>query len=620
MRAATVGTGPLAGTGSATVPELLARTARRTPDAPALITREGVISHRELDAHVERLARVLHGRGLGAGHRVAVLADRSWQAVTCPLAVLRAGAAYVPLDPAEPPERLRDLVARISPAAVLGRAEPLAGLSLPGVPAIPADHPAPEPGGLPGRGPSAGDLAYAMFTSGSTGAPKAVLVPHRAVAAATASLADLFDLGPADRVLHWTSLLWDTSGEEIYPALVRGAALVVDDRVEARSVPALLAVVREHEVTVVDLSTAMWNELVEHLASGDEPLPPSLRLVVIGGEAAQARAVRRWSERVPDHVRLLNTYGQTETVMVTHAAEIGGAAGRALDDDGPVPIGRPLPHVRQSLMARTGEVAELWIGGPGVSWGYADRPDLTAAAFLPEPDGGGARRYRTGDLVRELPGGALAHAGRVDQQVKIRGVRVEPGEVERAMTGCPGVAAAAVVTVGEDRGQPRLVGAYVPSETAPATEQEVAGHCARRLSRALLPHRIAAVAALPLLRTGKVDRAALRSLLDAAPVAGAEPSPGAAPETAGQETAGQDAGGAPELASRIAGLCGRALGCPCGPDDSLFALGGDSLTVTRLISQLYRETGAELTFRDVFDHPSPRELALLIEGSGGDHR
>ncbi|MFB6888203.1 non-ribosomal peptide synthetase [Kitasatospora sp. NPDC056327] len=596
-------------TGPPTVTELLAGASRRTPHAPAVVTREGMISHGRLDAHVERLAGALHGRGIGAGDLVAVLADRSWQAVAGLLAVLRAGAAYVPLDPADPPERLHDLVTRIAPAAVLGRAEPLARLSLPGVPAVPADAAVPEPGAAAGPGPAAGDLAYAMFTSGSTGTPKAVLVPHRALAAATASLADLFGIGPADRVLHWTSLLWDTSGEEIYPALGRGAALVVDDRVEARSVPALLAVLREHRVTVVDLPTAMWNELVDHLAAGDEPLPPSLRLVVIGGEAAQARTVRRWSERVPDGVRLLNTYGQTETAMVTHAAEIGGAAGRALGDDDPVPIGYPLPHVRQALVPGPDGAAELWIGGPGVAWGYADRPALTAAAFPPEPDGAGARGYRTGDLVRALPGGALAHAGRADRQLKIRGVRVEPAEVERVIGTCPGVAAAAVLTVGEDRGQPRLVGVFVPSASAPATGSEVAGHCADRLSRALLPHRVVAVAALPLLRTGKVDRAALRAAVEALPPAGATPA----------AAAGED-GGAPAAVLRIAELCGRILGRPCGPDDSVFALGGDSLTVTRLISQVYRETGVELTFLDVFDHGSPRELARLLEGEGGDPR
>ncbi|MFJ9107685.1 non-ribosomal peptide synthetase [Streptomyces sp. NPDC102283] len=607
-----------------TVPALLAATARRTPGAPALITPERTVGHRELDALTGGLADVLRTHGIGRGNRVAVLADRTWQGVVSLLAVLRAGAAHVPVDPADPPERLRAVVAIAAPDAVLGRGELLAGLPPLGVPLIPVESPAGPSAGAAapparslGPGPpdsaaatvlaSPDDLAYVMLTSGSTGTPKAVLVPHGAVTSAAGSLVRLFGITPADRVLHWTSLIWDTSGEEIYPALLGGAALVVDGRVEARSVPALLAVVREHRVTVADLPTAMWNELVDHLASGHEELPPDLRLVVIGGEAAQARTVRLWSSRVPDRVRLLNTYGQTETVMVTHAAELGGPAGRALQDDDPVPIGRPLPHVRQTLVPRggaSGEAEELWIGGPGLAWGYADRPGLTAARFCPAP---GGRLYRTGDLVRELGDGSLTHAGRADRQIKLRGVRVEPAEVERALTACPGVAAAAVVPVGEDPQHLRLRAVFVPSDAEPATEREVAEHCARWLPRALLPHRISVVDALPLTRTGKVDRAALSARLTSA----SREAPTGTPATGRAPDDGTTAVG-PPLAGRLGELFGRSLGVPCGPFDSLFELGGDSLTVTRLISLVHRELAADLTFQDVFDHPSPHELAQLV--------
>ncbi|WPW26634.1 non-ribosomal peptide synthetase [Streptomyces atratus] len=357
-----------------------------------------------------------------------------------------------------------------------------------------------------------------------------------------------------------------------------------------------------------------------------EELPPDLRLVVIGGEAAQARTVRIWSQCVPDRVRLLNTYGQTETVMVTHAAELGGPAGRALQDGDPVPIGRPLPHIRQTLVPRgdaPGEPDELWIGGPGLAWGYADRPGLTAAAFCPAP-GDGGRLYRTGDLVRELRDGSLTHAGRADRQLKLRGVRVEPAEVERALTACPGVAAAAVVPVGDDPEHLRLCGVFVPSDAAPATECEVAEHCARRLPRALLPHRISAAAALPLLRTGKVDRAALSARLTFGASSAGEATAGAqsageaftgTPTTGSTPDDGTTAAGQP-LATRLGELFGRSLGAPCGPRDSLFELGGDSLTVTRLISLVHREPVADLTFQDVFDHPSPHELAQLVGSFG----
>jgi nonribosomal peptide synthetase protein VioO len=616
-----------------TVPALLADTARRTPGAPALITPARTFGHRELDALTHGLADVLRTRGIGRGKRVVVLADRTWQGVVSLLAVLRAGAAHVPVDPADPQDRLRAVVALAAPDAVLGREELLAALPSLGVPLIPVESPAVPPAGDPAPPapdlragppdsadttgfPAPDDLAYVMLTSGSTGTPKAVLVPHGAVTSAAGSLVRLFGVTPADRVLHWTSLIWDTSGEEIYPALLGGAALVVDERVDAGSVPALLAVLREHRVTVADLPTAIWNELVDHLASGHEELPPDLRLVVIGGEAVQARTVRLWSQCVPDRVRLLNTYGQTETVMVTHAAELGGAAGRALQDGDPVLIGRPLPHIRQTLVPwgdAPGEPYELWIGGPGLAWGYADRPGLTAAAFRPAP-GDGGRLYRTGDLVRELRDGSLTHVGRADRQLKLRGVRVEPAEVERALTACPGVAAAAVFPVGDDPEHLRLCGVFVPSDTAPATEREVAEHCARWLPRALLPQRMSAVAALPLLRTGKVDRAALSARFAfGVPPAGeastGTQATGSTPDD-GTTAAGQT------LATRLGELFGRSLGTPCGPRDSLFELGGDSLTVTRLISLVHRELAADLTFQDVFDHPSPHELAQLVNGFG----
>ncbi|MFI1807261.1 non-ribosomal peptide synthetase [Streptomyces californicus] len=600
-------TGTAADRSTDTVPALLAEVARRMPGAPALITPDRTLTHDELDDLTARLAGLLRRHGIGRGQRIAVLADRTWQGVCCPLAVLRAGAAYVPLDPSDPEDRLREVVALTGARAVLGRAESLGELPGLGIPVIPAEPPGDLAAGAPpatradAEPPLPDDLAYVMLTSGTTGTPKAVLVPHRAVTRAARSLVPLFGVTSTDRVLHWTSLIWDTSGEEIYPALLGGAALVVDGRVETRSVPALLAAVREHRVTVVDLPTAMWNELAHYLALGGEELPPALRLVVIGGEAAHARTVRLWSERVPDRVRLLNTYGQTETVMVTHAAELGGPAGRALRDGDPVPIGRPLPHIRQVLVPSDDGPDELWTGGPGLAWGYADRPALTAAAFGPAP-GAGGRFYRTGDLVRTLPDGSLVHAGRADRRLKVRGVRVEPAEVERAMTTCPGVVAAAVFPVGVDPEHLRLYGAFVPSKSGPATEREVAEHCARRLPRSLLPHRIAVVTALPLLRTGKVDRAALQALFTDA--------------TAPSEGASAGSASGPSLTARLVELCGRALGAPCGAGESLFARGGDSLTVTRLISLVHRELETDLTFQDVFDHPTPQELAQLVEVSG----
>ncbi|MBD2830511.1 AMP-binding protein, partial [Streptomyces globisporus] len=267
------------------------------------------------------------------------------------------------------------------------------------------------------------DLAYVMLTSGTTGTPKAVLVPHRAVTRAARSLVPLFGVTSTDRVLHWTSLIWDTSGEEIYPALLGGAPWWSTDGSRlapygpARGGPRA----PRHGRRPAD---AMWNELAHYLALGGEELPPALRLVVIGGEAAHARTVRLWSERVPDRVRLLNTYGQTETVMVTHAAELGGPAAGRCGTAIPCPSAVRCPHPPGPGPSDDGP-DELWTGGARPRLGYADRPALTAAAFGPP------RRPADGSTApvtwcEPCPTVRSSTRAAPNRRLKVRGVRVEP--------------------------------------------------------------------------------------------------------------------------------------------------------------------------------------------------
>jgi nonribosomal peptide synthetase protein VioO len=371
------------------------------------------------------------------------------------LGVLAAGGAYMPIDPSFPAER----VAAMHAAA---QSEPVAGPS------------------------------YVLFTSGSTGEPKPVLTPGAAIGTTVAALAGLFELTEDDRVLQFASVNWDTCFEEILPTLTVGAALVIDDEAHTGSFRRFLRMVAERRISVLDLPTAFWHELVRHLAEEDARLPECLRLLVIGGEAASPARLADWHGLDTGAIRLLNTYGCTETTMITHAADLGPGT------VGPIPIGRALPHVRE-LIEDTGE---LLVGGPALAAGYLGRPEATAERFVERADG---RWFRTGDRVSRGPDGLLFHQGRIDHQVKVRGIRVDPAEVEAHLTRHPAVAAAAVTGV-TLAGRTALVG-YVAVPGAALEGPDLLGWLRQRVPAHLVPSRITLVPELVHTTSGKVDRA-----------------------------------------------------------------------------------------------------------------
>jgi nonribosomal peptide synthetase protein VioO len=386
------------------------------------------------------------------------------------LGVFAAGGAYMPIDPAFPAERVEAMRAAASSQPVTGP-------------------------------------AYVLFTSGSTGEPKPVLTPGEAFGTTVAALTALFELTADDRVLQFASMNWDTCFEEILPTLTVGAALVFDDEAHTGSFRRFLRMVEERRISVLDLPTAFWHELVRHLAEDDDPLPECLRLVVIGGEAASPARLADWHRLKTGAIRLLNTYGCTETTMITHAADLPGPK-HAADPAGPdvdrIPIGRALPHVRE-LIEDTGE---LLIGGPALAAGYLGRPEATAERFVERADG---RWFRTGDRVSRAPDGLLFHEGRIDHQVKVRGVRVDPGEVEAHLTRHPAVAAAAVTGV-TLAGRTALVG-YVAApgsaleNTGALDSTDLLAWLRQRVPAHLVPSRITFVPELVHTTSGKVDRA-----------------------------------------------------------------------------------------------------------------
>ncbi|GAA1402080.1 hypothetical protein GCM10009639_45140 [Kitasatospora putterlickiae] len=432
---------------------------------------------------------------------VAVPATHVPDTVVGLLGVLAAGGAYCPVDPAFPPQRRREMLTAAGCRTGVGT-DPELGLEPVGLPRLADSH-----GDGPRRRPEPEQPAYLLFTSGSTGQPKPVVTPRRAISATVDSLRTLFGLTPEDRVLQFASLNWDTCFEEILPTLTTGAALVLDREAHSGSFPRFLRMIERERITVLDLPTAFWHELVLHLTEEGVTLPGRVRLVVIGGEAANPARIADWAALDTGRIRLLNTYGSTETTLITHAVDLHGPSGaareRAWAAGDRVPIGRALPHVRE----RIDERGELLIGGPAVALGYLGLPEATAARFTEDAEG--ERWFRTGDRVSRAPDGVLTHQGRLDGELKVRGIRVDPAEVEAHIGGHPGVHAVAV-TGATVAGRSALVAYLVPRAGAAAgsLDAEVRAYLRDRVPGHLVPSRITVVPELVLTASGKIDRAA----------------------------------------------------------------------------------------------------------------
>ncbi|KIF04850.1 nourseothricin peptide synthetase [Streptomyces sp. RSD-27] len=479
-------------------------TARTDPARPAVVDNGLAVGYGTLAAWVLEVAGSVTPRTDGHQPPVGVVVHHSVRDVAALLGVLAAGRAYVPLEAAHPPARLESILSRLGveeavATAGTGWQPPLARVIRPRW-APTATMPTAAPVRA-GRGVRPEDPAYVLFTSGSTGEPKGVVVPHRALAAVVPPLRALYGTGPDATVLHFHGAGGDTSLEEILPALTGGATLVVDDAARER----FAQVAEDQEVTVAVLPTGFWHALAGDLLHQGAALPPSLRTVVIGGEAVRADMLERWHRLGADGVRLLNTYGSTETALVTHAVQLAGPGAAELPaTDGDLPIGLPLPHVGQ----RVEDSGELLVSGPGLALGYHAAAQATAARFHEED---GVRWYRTGDLVTVAPSGALVFRGRSDHQVKIRGHRVDLVEVEGLVGGCAGVLEAAAARV--DRGEHSTLAAFfVPlPDHDPA---EVASGVRARLGESTAPHLVPSllvpVAELERTHTGKVDRTATR--------------------------------------------------------------------------------------------------------------
>ncbi|MDO0924340.1 amino acid adenylation domain-containing protein [Streptomyces sp. TG1A-8] len=598
-----------------TLTGLFEEQAARVPQRTAVTCDGESVTYAELNAAANRLARLLAGHGAGPGRFVALALPRGIRLITALLAVLKTGAAYLPLDTGHPAERLRLVTEDAGPAVLVTEGD-LAG-RLPSVPVtVRLDDPlvAADLAGRPAgdltdaertgaTGPA--DIAYVIHTSGSTGRPKGVPVPHANVVRLFAACAEHFDFREDDVWTLFHSYAFDFSVWEIWGALLHGARLVVVPYAVSRSPRDFLRLLGEEGVTVLSQTPSAFEQVVDADAAGERGAH-ALRYVVFGGEALRPERLRPWADRYGlDAPALVNMYGITETtVHVTHHR----VTRADLDDArrGSV-VGTPLADLRVHLLdaerrpVPPGAVGEIHVSGAGVAVGYLNRPELTAERFLDDPFGpAGARMYRSGDLARRRPDGTLEYLGRADQQVQIRGFRVEPGEIEAVLAAHEQVARAAVVARRAADGTQQLVGYVVPAAGARPLAADLRAHLAALLPEHMVPAACVLVDDLPLTANGKLDAAALPEPDFAAAAGGARPS---TPEQV--------------LACRLFEEVLQLPGDTVGVDDNFFDLGGHSLLATRLLARLRAGTGVEVPITALFDAPTPSAVARRLAAQPG---
>ncbi|WP_338932831.1 amino acid adenylation domain-containing protein [Streptomyces netropsis] len=587
---------------TAGVHRLIEEQARRPPDAVAVLCGDQRLGYAQLDLRADRLARRLRRHGVGPEVRVGIHLPRSVELAVAVLAVLKAGGVCVPLDPGYPRDRLAFILDDVAAPVLLTRhpaSGPAADYS--GTLVHPDDAPVDEPQPAEGRPLHPENLAWVAYTSGSTGRPKGVGLAHGPLANLALEVGRRLGLGPGDRVLQFASIGFSVAAEEILSTWVTGACLVLDPEDSLADSARLRAVAEQQGVTVMQLTPAYWYEWSRELEHDGLPRPPaSLRLLVVGSEAVAVDKVAAW---LPTGVRLVQEYGATEGTVSQLLYEVTGPAAE-VGTWSRVPVGTPLGGVRVRVLDERlrpvpdGRPGELYLAGDSVSRGYLGRPGMTAERFVADPYGDrpGSRMYRTGDLARRRPDGNLEFLGRIDHQIKIRGIRVEPGEVESVIRRYPGVAECAVLARKNAAGTDQLCACVVWE--AGRDDAGLRAHLTTQLSPALVPSRVVPVAGLPLNPNGKVDRRALRDLpLDAEPAAPGGTGPG--PRT--------------PLEAALAGIWAMTLGhSHIGVEDDFFALGGDSLTATRLAAHLREALAVDVRQRMVFEAPTVSALAALI--------
>lgn len=585
--------------------------AEKTPDAIAVVAGEWRLTYRELNQRANQLAHYLRTVGVSPETGVGISLERAPELIIGLLGILKAGAFYVPLDPKYPTERLHLMIADSGIQFLVTQtkfkanfegslhtiwldAEQTEIMAQPMTnPAVPV---APE------------NLAYVIYTSGSTGTPKGVQVTHRSVVNHNLSAIEIFKLTESDKVLQFATINFDTAVEEIFPTLAVGATLVLRNNEILLTVQELVELIKRERLTVVDLSTPYWHEWVAEMERAQLSVPASLKLVILGGDKASPARVRGWLEHGGQNVRLLNTYGPTETTIIATHYEL--TDNDKVGDLTELPIGRPLPNTEIFILdanlqpTPVGVPGELYIGGMVLARGYLYRPDLTAERFVPHPFGriGGERLYRTGDRARYRDDGQIEFFGRADFQIKIRGFRVELGEIEATLRRNSQIQEA-VVLARQPEGiatEKIIIAYFVPRpEVADSFPIDLRNYIKAQLPDYMVPAQFIPVATIPLTPSGKVD---VRKL--PAPDFVASEQVYMAP-TSDTEKA---------LAEVWQAILNREK---IGVHDNFFEIGGHSLLATQIVSRVRKRFEIELPLRNVFEFPTIAELSRVVDSTKG---
>ncbi|MCC6694567.1 MAG: amino acid adenylation domain-containing protein [Candidatus Hydrogenedentes bacterium] len=587
---------------ASTIPAVFEGQARKTPHATALAFEGTVLSYEEVNNRANRLARCLAAHGARPGHVVAACMARSSDLVITILAILKAGCAYLPLDPEHPRIRILQVLRDARPGLLivpgegeLAQSAAESGILAFSLEAVKDELSAYAPDNVEAAQTNGNSLAYVMYTSGSTGGPKGVCVPHRGVLRLVINT-DYIDIGPADRIAQASNMAFDAATFEVWGALLNGACLVGIPRDVLLSPRDLKKCLERERIDAIFVTTALFNRI----ATREPGTFESVGTVLFGGEAVTPKWVRRVLEAGPPR-RLLHVYGPTEctTFATWHLVQAVDA------DEVTIPIGKPIANTTAYVLGDhlcpvpAGIPGELYIGGDGVALGYWEAKELTRQRFVPDPFAGrdGAMLYRTGDLVKRTPDGLIEFLGRMDDQVKIRGFRIEVGEIEGILQQCPGVRDAAVVVRSCEGGGKELVAYYVAQEGDSSGTDAIREHLRQQIPDYMVPSLFVRLMELPLTANGKIDKQNLPE-----------------PHQARGEYAGKQEPPATEREIALAALWSDVLEMPhVGRTDNFFDIGGNSLLAIHLMSRIEDAFQIQFPLRDLFEYPRLDSQALRIE-------
>jgi amino acid adenylation domain-containing protein len=584
--------------------ELIEEQAENCPEQTAVVGSSRRLTYREFNVRANQLAHYLQSRGVGRNERVGICLDSSAELAVAVFAVLKSGAACLPLDPNYPKDRLKYMLDDSRARVVITEAGRLSAAVPKGCEVIlladAANAISDQPQTNPGSDITAEDIAYVIYTSGSTGKPRGVLLTHAGLANYNANAARMYAITPKDRVLQFCSISFDIAIEEMFITWLSGATLVFKTKDMPLAVPEFLKWTEQHCITVLDLPTAYWHEWVHEFSQLEKVVPASLRMVIVGGEKPSSQAYAKWVNSAAKRVRWINTYGPTETSICVTAFEPRYEAGEPVPEN--IPIGRALPNVQVYLLdadlkeVPVGVAGELHVGGVGVARGYLNRPELTAEKFIPDPFSSKpeARLYKTGDRARYLPTGDIEFLGRVDDQIKIRGFRVEPGEIETLLSKCPGVRDAAVVAKEDASGGKQLAAYFTAIPGSKPVVADLRRYLQEQLPDYMVPSAFVALPAMPLTPNGKINRREL-------------------PAPKFETSSATFAIATDPLQSQLVGIWEEVLGRrPIGIRDNFFELGGHSLTAARLMHRTGQALGKTLPLAMLFHAPTIEQLATVL--------